>query len=148
MLAGSVGLPQALHYPGVSDANVREALGRFVGAFDALDMKRFIACFSVDACVFTPTGDPHRVDGAAKIEAFFQTVFDETRRTSGRSRPPYMKLEPKDLRIQSMGDGAIATFHLLEPDSSIHRRTFVYQLDSGVLKIVHLHASNFPTQRP
>jgi ketosteroid isomerase-like protein len=98
----------------------------------------------MDASAFTPTGDPHRLDGAANIEACFQTVFDETRKTSGRSEPPFMKLEPKDLRIQTVGDGAIATFHLVEPDSSIHRRTFVYRRESGVLKIVHLHASNFP----
>jgi ketosteroid isomerase-like protein len=147
MFAGSVGLSQASHDSGATDASVREALGRFVSAFDALDMKRFIACFSTDASAFTPTGDSHRIDGAANIEAFFLTVFDETRRTSGKSKPPYMKLEPRDLRIQSMGDVAIATFHLVEPDSSIHRRTFVYRRESGVLKIVHLHASNFPPQR-
>jgi ketosteroid isomerase-like protein len=147
MLAGSASLPQASKDARPTDAAVTEALGKFVSAFDALDMKRFIGCFSVDASVFTPTGDPHRLDGAAKIEAFFQTVFDETRRASGRSEPPYMNLEPKDLRIQGMVDVAIATFHLVEPDSSIHRRTFVYRRESGVLKIAHLHASNFLPQR-
>jgi uncharacterized protein (TIGR02246 family) len=126
------------------DADIRDSFQEFVHAFNDLDMKRFIACFSADATVFTPTGDPKRIEGRRKIEAFFQKVFDETRTTSGRTQPPYMHLDARDLLIQHLDNSAVLTIHLHEPDESVHRRTFVYRYASVRWEIVHLHASNGP----
>ena len=127
-----------------NDSEIREAFREFVHAFDDLEMTRFIACFSEDATVFTPTGDPRRIDGRRKIESFFQRVFDETRKSSGRTQPPYMHLDARDLLIQHLDNSAVLTVHLHEPDESIHRRTFVYRYASRRWQIVHLHASNGP----
>ena len=144
------GVTAAILSPGVltvdptGDAALRKAFDTFVRAFNDLDMKEFIAAFSDDATLFTPTGNPHRIAGRKSIEAFFQTVFDETRKTSGRTQPPFMHLDARDLLIQHLDNAAVLTVHLHEPDGSIHRRTFVYQHSSSKWEIVHLHASNGP----
>jgi len=52
-----------------------------------------------------------------------------------------MTLEPRDLEVQMFADAALVTFHL-ENGRSLSRRTFVLSKESGLWKIVHLHASN------
>ena len=56
-------------------------------------------------------------------------------------QPPYMKLEPKDLRITMLKDAAIVTFHLVN-GKSLSRRTLVLSKYAGIWKIIHLHPSN------
>jgi uncharacterized protein (TIGR02246 family) len=143
-VAAAIFSPAALTPNAVDLAGLRQAFDTFIHAFNDLDMKRFSAAFSEDATLFTPTGDPRRVAGRNNIEAFFQTVFDETRRTSGRTQPPFMHLDARDLLIQNLDNAAVLTVHLHEPDGSIHRRTFVYQNLANKWEIVHLHASNGP----
>ena len=142
--AAAILTPGGLAADPASGAELRQAFDTFIRAFNDLDMKKFIAAFSEDATLFTPTGNPHRIEGRKSIQAFFQTVFDETKRDSGRAHPPYMNLIARDLLIQRVNGGAVITFHLAEPDGSIHRRTFVPQLSSSMWEIVHLHASNGP----
>ncbi len=57
--------------------------------------------------------------------------------------PPYIDIQPKDLRIQVFGNTAIATFHLDDRDGAglLNRRTIVLNKTEAGWKIVHLHAS-------
>lgn len=55
--------------------------------------------------------------------------------------PPFMQLEPEDLKITILNDAAIVTFHL-DNGKSLSRRTIVLAKNDGGWKIVHIHASN------
>src|ERR1700757_3778478 len=96
--------------PKPADADVREALARFIRAFDDLDWEHFRLAFDDNATVFYPRAMPQRADGRAEFEKGFKAVFQQIR--GSKTAPPYMDIQPKDLRIQRFGDVAIATFHL------------------------------------
>ena len=120
---------------------IQRAAAAFIEAFNNLDWERFRYCFSDDATIFFPSrsGDsPHRANGRDEIEARFKPGFDEIRKS--KPNPPYLNIEPKDLKIQMLRDGAIVTFHL-DGDDSVGRRTVVFQKRKGKWLIVHLHAS-------
>ena len=137
-------MASGLATPSAPDRDVREvetALAAFLRAFDTLDLPAFIACFDSKVTFFAPTGRATRIDGRDAIADFFSGVFAQTKRESGRTQPPYMHLDPRDLRVQQTGDCAIVTFHLAESDG-IHRRTLVFARNHGGWRIVHLHASN------
>lgn len=124
---------------------VELTLERFVRVFNDLDWEPFRAHFADDATVFFPLRSaPLRADGRAELEAVFGEFFRSIRSSS--SGPPYLTIEPRDLRIQMLGGAAIATFHLGDDDeSAIGRRTLVLRRDGdGVWRIVHLHGSSAP----
>ena len=57
--------------------------------------------------------------------------------------PPYLSIDPDDLRIDVVGAAAVVTFHLGdEPPRS--RRTLVFVQEGGAWRIAHLHASRPP----
>jgi ketosteroid isomerase-like protein len=118
---------------------VRRTLTAFIQAFDNLNWEEFRASFADDATVFYPRAFPRRADGRAEFEQTFQRVFDQIR--AGRTKGPYLDLQPKNLRIQIAGDLAIVTFHLEDRVGFINRRTIVLQKTTGEWKIIHLHAS-------
>jgi ketosteroid isomerase-like protein len=111
----------------------------FLLAFDNLEWDRFRSFFADDATVFYPRGFTGRANGRPEFEANFRQVFEQIR--AGRTQPPYMHLQPRDLRIQSYGEIAIATFHLDDRPGVLNRRTIVLCRRKGQWKIVHLHAS-------
>src|SRR5437016_1357310 len=120
-------------------AEVQAALNIFVQAFDNLDWEKFRACFADNATVFHPRQFSRRVEGTG-VDDTFKQVF--VRIKGDKSSPPYMDLQPKDLRIQFAGnDVAIATFHLDDRPGLINRRTVVLQKIKGNWKIIHIHAS-------
>ncbi|HYM75525.1 MAG TPA: nuclear transport factor 2 family protein [Candidatus Dormibacteraeota bacterium] len=118
---------------------MRKTLSDFIQAFDNLDWDRFRTSFADDATVFYPREFPHRADGRAQFERTFQKVFERIR--AGRTKGPYMDLQPRDLHIQLAGDVAIATFHLDDRPGFLNRRTIVLQKSAGRWTIIHLHAS-------
>jgi ketosteroid isomerase-like protein len=118
---------------------VREALANFVVAFDNLNWETFRLSFSDDATVFYPRAFPERANGRAEFEKTFKVVFDQIR--GNKAKPPYMDIQPKDMRIQTFGDVAIATFHLDDRPGFLNRRTIVLNKTDDAWKIVHLHAS-------
>lgn len=62
---------------------------------------------------------------------------------NGRT-PPFHSLNPQDLLIQSAGDAAICTFHLVD-EKTLGRRTVILKKQDGpAWKIMHIHASNLP----
>jgi ketosteroid isomerase-like protein len=122
-----------------AQSEVRDALTNFVLAFDNLDWETFRMAFSDDATVFYPRGIPERANGRSEFEKAFRVVFDQIR--GGNTRPPYMNIQPKDMRIQVFGTVAIATFHLDDRIGFLNRRTLVLNKTKAGWRIVHLHAS-------
>jgi uncharacterized protein (TIGR02246 family) len=114
----------------------------FLHAFENLDMKQFIACFTDDATVFFPMPEPpERVQGKQAIQQRFEHVFASIRSTA-KSGPPFHHLAPEDLAIQVVpGETAVVSFQLRNTPR-IARRTLVLTKMNGQWLIIHLHASN------
>jgi len=117
------------------------AIEGFLVAFRNLDWEPFRASFAEDATVFFPqtAGVVERADGKGQIEEVFSRVFERAR--AQKAEPPYLHIEPSDVRIQSFGNVAIVTFHLDDP-GVFGRRSVVFENREGQWLIVHLHASN------
>ena len=125
------------------EVEVGKILSGFIAAFDNLDWDQFRGFFAEDATVFFPRDSPHRADGREEFERTFQQVFEHIR--AGRTKEPYMNLNPIDLKIQIAGDVAIATLHLDDRPGFLNRRTIVLQRGTRGWKIIHLHASEVQT---
>jgi ketosteroid isomerase-like protein len=121
------------------ELQVREALARFVQAFDNLDWETFRLAFDDNATVFYPRAFPERANGRAEFERTFKTVFEQIR--GGKTAAPYMDIQPKEMKIQLFGKVAIATFRLDDRAGFVNRRTIVLNKSETGWKIVHLHAS-------
>jgi len=120
---------------------IRAAAEHFLRVFDNLEWEPFRASWAAEPSVFFPFNDtPERVTGRAAVEARFHKFFEETRvRTPG---PPYLHLQPRELRVDRHGDAGLVTFMLGGPGERIGRRTLLFVLENGTWKLVHLHASN------
>jgi ketosteroid isomerase-like protein len=123
--------------------SIDEALLAFLTAFDNLDWQAFRNCFSRTATIFHPAApNIRRIDSPDSFEKAWLGIFERIRNSSGRTSPPYMSLNPVDLRVDNLcEDVALVTFHLID-GSTVSRRTLVFKRDSGGWKVVHLHASN------
>lgn len=120
--------------------DVQKAVDAFIEAFNNLDWENFRLSFADDATVFFPFPQaPRRANGRAEVEAVFKPFFDAGRKQ--KPNPPYLNIEPKDVRIQGLKDVAIVTFHL-EGGDAVGRRTVVFQKQKGKWLIVHLNASS------
>ena len=121
---------------------IEQATTHFLTSFENLDMPAFLACFADDATAFFPAPEPpERVTGKAAIRSRFQLVFDAIRKGASAG-PPYHRLEPQDLQIQSLGaETAVVSFHLRNSER-IARRTLVIKKVRSTWLIAHLHASN------
>lgn len=129
------------------EGQVRDALKVFLTAFDNLDWPAFRACFGPNPTMFHPAvPNTQRIDTEGQFDKAWAGVFDRIRKSSGRSTPPYMQLEPKDLRIEFLSeDVALVTFHILNP-GEIDRRTIIFKRYGSAWRIVHVHASNLRAQ--
>jgi len=121
---------------------IEQATTHFLTSFENLDMPAFLACFADDATAFFPAPEPpERVTGKAAIGSRFQLVFDAIRKGASAG-PPYHRLEPQDLQIQSLSaETAVVSFHLRNSER-IARRTLVMKKVRSTWLIAHLHASN------
>lgn len=124
---------------------VNEFVGRFIAAFENLDIDGFMACFASEATVFFPAPEPaDRYDGKAAIRRHFEQVFSAIRNASHAAAPPYHRLAVENLEIQLLDpEAAVVTFHLRNAER-VARRTLVVAKMRGQWLIVHLHASNMP----
>jgi ketosteroid isomerase-like protein len=132
--------------PDNAEQQVRDALARFVQAFDNLDWETFRLAFDDNATVFYPRAVPERANGRAEFEKTFKMVFEQIR--GGKTVPPYMDIQPKQMKIQLFGNLAIATFHLDDRPGFVNRRTIVLNKGATGWKIVHLHASEVSVPNP
>jgi ketosteroid isomerase-like protein len=124
---------------------VQKAAENFIQAFNDLDWERFEKCWADDATVFNPFVEvARRISGKAEIVAFFKNRFDNLKKTD--SKPPYLKIQPKDLEIRMLKTAAIVTFHL-GGETGVGRRTVILEKQGDKWLIVHLHASSFTFQK-
>jgi ketosteroid isomerase-like protein len=128
-------------------AEVLAAAERFLTAFDRLEWEPFHDAFSPSATAFLPFGAPARRNGREEVAAFFRTFFDRVR--AAGEGPRYLELEPGDLRVDALGEGAVVTFHL-PGEREVGRRTLVFDRDGpeGPWRIAHLHASSLERTEP
>jgi ketosteroid isomerase-like protein len=120
-----------------------QVLPGFLAAIDNLDWPAFRSYFASNVTMFHP-GFPNikRIDSPEDFEKAWLGVFSRIKKESGRSEPPYMSLQPEDLRIETLCPTvALATFHLFQ-SGIVSRRSIVFRQASDGWKIVHIHASN------
>jgi ketosteroid isomerase-like protein len=130
----------------VEQEEIRKFLSEFIAAFDNLDWEKFRNAFTEDATVFYPRERANRANGRIEVEDQFKRVFEQIR--AGRSKGPYMDIQPRELRMEVLGDVAIVTFHLDDRPGFINRRTLVLRKTAAGWKIAHLHASEMATALP
>jgi len=132
----------AKNKPGLNSDSVAvvQTINEFTDAFTNCNWERFTECFADDATAFFPPSAkfPYRANNKIEIENIFKGVFENARKQ--KSKPPYIDIHPKDLKIQMSGSAAIVTFLLYDPDL-LGRRTIVLKKDNDKWKIIHLHAS-------
>jgi len=119
---------------------VRAAAEHFLRVFDNLDWDAFRATWASDQTVFFPfDAAPERATGRAAVEVGFRRFFDEAK--AARPGPPYLHLNPRELRVERYGDTGIVTFMLDAPGGRVARRTLVFVRENSAWKLAHLHAS-------
>jgi len=145
-LSATVAAPSALLAQTTSSnaadgvAPVRAAAEHFLRVFDNLDWEAFRATWASDPTVFFPFDTaPERATGRAAVEAGFRRFFDTVK--ASRPGPPYLHLNPRELRVERYGDTGLVTFMLGEAGGRVSRRTLVFVLENGTWKLTHLHAS-------
>jgi len=80
----------------------------------------------------------YRANGKNEIEVIFKNVFENAKKK--QPAPPYLAIDPKDLKIQLAAPNAIVTFLLEDPDL-LGRRSIILQKQADKWMIIHLHAS-------
>ncbi|WP_052471231.1 YybH family protein [Winogradskyella sp. PG-2] len=130
------------------EKEVVNTLNKFLRAFENGDFETMEALMTNDAYIFPraimsndslgPIDNVNyrRMNG---LDPQMKQVINSIRE-SGK-QPPFMKLEPKDLKITILKEAAIVTFHL-ENGKSLSRRTIVLGENNDTWKIVHIHPSN------
>ena len=103
--------PARAQEPDSTRAEVPRAAEAFVDAFNDLDWDRFEDAWAEDASAFFPMPEyPARLNGRDTIVTAFKSIFaDLPDRFEG---PPYLSIDPVDLRIAVVGTAAVVTFHL------------------------------------
>lgn len=124
-----------------AQTEVRDALAKFIHAFDNLNWEQFRSAFDDNATVFFPGLFTERAEGRAALDRDFKVFFQRIRTASGKKTAPYLDLRPKLLKIQVFNDVAVVTFHLEGRPGLLGRRTIVLLKTSAGWKIVHIHAS-------
>lgn len=135
----------AVHGAQPDTAEVLAAAESFLTAFNNLEWDAFHASFAPSATVFQPFGDPFRNEDREEVAAFFGSFFEQIRSSS--EGPPYLRITPRDLRIEMLDDAGIVTFHLPGRES-VGRRTLVFgrKQSTDPWRLFHLHASSL--ERP
>jgi ketosteroid isomerase-like protein len=124
---------------------IRAAAEHFLRVFDALDWEAFAACWATDPTAFFP-GDAARLDGRAAVLARFRAMFDEVpRRAPG---PRYLRLEPRNLRVDRHGDVGLVTFTLAGLPGPVPLRSLLFVREAGAWRLAHLHATHHVLQEP
>jgi ketosteroid isomerase-like protein len=144
LLAFCLCVPRPLR--GDDTATVEGAIVRFLKAFNNLDWSAFWGFFDEKATAFFPdtptTTSSRRLEGT-ELEAGWHRLFSYLQGNSGRSEPPYLKIDVQDMRIDRLADDvALVTFHV----GPSGRRTFVWKRSRNGWRIVHLHGSALSSQ--
>lgn len=130
------------------EAAVIATLSKFLQAFENGNFDLMEASMAEDSYVFpraimsNDNVESIDIDNYRRINGLEPKMKQliQRKRESGK-QPPYLNIEPKDLKITMLNNAAIATFHL-ENGKSLARRTIVLAKNDGSWKIVHIHPSN------
>jgi hypothetical protein len=143
--AAWIGTAAVAQEPARDTTEVLAAARSFLTAFNRLDWEPFHGSFHPSATVFQPFGEPFRNDGREEVATFFRSFFERVR--AAREGPPYLDIQPEDLRIDALGEAAVVTFHL-PGEEEVGRRTLVFgrHAPDAPWRIAHLHASGL--ERP
>jgi hypothetical protein len=148
LAAALVLAPGAAAAKGDARASAEAALRAFLHAFENDDLETMEAAFAPDANGFNPVVASAKGGGLRDADYYrrkpgmppaMRELVVSTRNTG--SGPPYRKLDPQDLLVQTDGQMALCTFHLESP-TGLARRTIVLARRGGAWKILHIHASN------
>lgn len=152
LLAGAVAVearkPAAPKAPKVPAevGEVKAVVEQFMEALNTCDLEKTLALFAPGATVFSPLANiPKRAEGRGGVEAVFKELYDNVRQEL--PGPRYMNLSADDLKVQVVGDAAVATFQMVKGPAT-SRRTLVLTRESGRWLILHLHGSNMRADQP
>jgi len=129
-------------------ASAEAALRAFLHAFENDDLAVMETSFAPDAACFDPVVASAKGSGPLDLQALhrkpgmpptMRALVESSLKTG--AGPPYRKLDPKDLLVQTDGRMALCTFHLEAP-TGFARRTIVLIRRAGTWRILHIHASN------
>jgi len=127
-------------------ATLMQAAAHFLRVFDNMEWEPFRAAWSSAPSVFFPFRDtPERVEGPA-VAIRFRAFFDEV--TATREGPPYLRLQPQQLRAEVIGSAGLVTFMFNPSPGTIARRTLLFVREGGQWKLAHMHASNAELAAP
>ena len=144
LIAATVSLCQSPPASAVKPDSVEQTMSRFLAAFANRDVPAFAEFMAEDATMFFPAsarGAPSlRVQGKTEIARAFAELYAR----SGSTKTTGRQIQPQGLLVQQYDSFAVVTFHL-GPDATRGRRSFVFRRTGSQWKIVHLHASDFPT---
>src|SRR3569833_2876858 len=88
--------PARAFQAGAPEDEVRTALKAYLISFEELDWPAFKKHFAPNATMFHPAApNERRIDSQKEFDAAWMSVFERIRRNSGRTTPPYHKLEPQ-----------------------------------------------------
>ena len=125
------------------EAEVRQLVDAFVVALENLDWDAFRKCWSDNPVLYSPT-DTLRREGPV-FESEWQAQFQQLRQAAaarGVTKPPYLRVDPKDLRIDFPTlNSAVVTFHLTDANRP-RRRMLVVAKNPAGWKITHLNNSD------
>lgn len=139
-------VPIAPASPSRDHAELVQAAEHFLSVFDNMEWEPFRAAWASSPSVFFPFRDtPERVEGAA-VASRFRVFFDEVR--GAREGPPYLRLQPQQLRAEVMGSTGLVTFMLGRSPGAVGRRTLLFVREDGRWKLAHMHASNTEAAAP
>jgi hypothetical protein len=130
-------------------ASAESALRAFLHAFENDDLATMEAAFAPDSASFGAVVASSKGSTLGELDSYRrkpgmpmrELVVSSLKTGKG---PPYRRLDPKDLLVQTDGQMALCTFHLESP-TGLGRRTIVLDRRQGPWKILHIHASNVQT---
>lgn len=128
-----------------AEAQIEAFLKGFIDDFERLDWPSFRARFAEDSSVFFPPRfGVALAAGRSQTDTLWESVFTRIRAGSGRRAPPFMRLQPLDLKVQRWGGCAVVTFTLTGgpgAGAAVDRRTLVLHDTPQGWRIAHLHGS-------
>ena len=140
--AATVGLCQSPPASAAEPDSVELTMSRLLVANN--DVAAFSEFMAEDATMFFPPSAPGapslRVQGKTEIARAFAEMYARLGATKTTGR----QIQPQGLLVQQYDTFAVVTFYL-GSDARRGRRSFVFRRTGSQWKIVHLHASDFPT---
>ena len=128
------------------DAELRQLLQDLLYAIAIGDAGALETLLCSDATLYFQFGQPPGliVGRAAVVERFARMFKQLAGRVPG---PPYVRFNIEEIAAQPIDARHAAIYALVTTDGRIGRRTLIVRRNPQAFRILHLHASNFSTER-